>query len=285
MVPSVNCTNHGTPLGDKCLCTSQFTGPLCQCPVCRNNGSCITVNDTFGYCNCTPGYTGNNCLQCELFSCLSAQYCQNYVSVECTQNITSPNGAVTNVSLGIVILNSASMLANSSSDILGGMDYFLSYSAINHFGYYSNFVVTQFNTANTSTTVVYDWRLVHNALVLLGPPDTSCDSQQTLLALYNTINNPEFVPGSQVLVFTNTPVGNVSKMDALHKLIALKRPKVSSCTAYIQCIRSVCSLCFCCWRTPETAETCSLQTLTTPFWRTLIGWRNFLAGSLLEQWM
>uniref|UniRef100_A0A914VLC8 VWFA domain-containing protein n=2 Tax=Plectus sambesii TaxID=2011161 RepID=A0A914VLC8_9BILA len=208
-VPPINCTNYGTPLGGQCVCPPDFTGPNCQCPVCRNSGSCIIVNDTSGYCNCSVGYAGKNCL-----------------NFECTQNKTSPSGPVTNVSLGIVILNSASMMADAADSIMQGMDSFFNYADATYSGYYQNFVVTKFNSTASPTDVYTNRYLAWRDMQISDDPDTACDAQQTLLALSNTISHPAFVPGSQVFVFTNTLFGDASNIDALQKIISQKRPKL-----------------------------------------------------------
>uniref|UniRef100_A0A914XD92 C-type lectin domain-containing protein n=1 Tax=Plectus sambesii TaxID=2011161 RepID=A0A914XD92_9BILA len=150
----------------------------------------------------------------------------NWASVECTQNMTSPFGAVTNVSLGIVLLNSASMAGDAADSIMQGMDSFFNYADANYPGYYQNFVVTKFNSTASPTDLYTNRYLAWRDMQISADPDTACNAQQTLLALNNTISHPAFVPGSQVFVFTNALFGDASNIDALQKLISQKRPKL-----------------------------------------------------------
>lgn len=117
------------------------------------------------------------------------------------------------------------MLSDSDNAIIGGIHDFLSYAIGSHPGYYKNFFVTHFNSTGSQTYSTSDWTNVLGALQFGGGADTGCEAQLTLKALKDTIGHSEFVPGSQVFVFTNSPFGNDTDME-LQKLIALKRPKV-----------------------------------------------------------
>jgi len=61
------CFNHGTcdRSTGKCQCNSNFKGASCKernCPDnCGNRGNCLGITDTYSFCNCSIGWSGDNC--------------------------------------------------------------------------------------------------------------------------------------------------------------------------------------------------------------------------------
>uniref|UniRef100_A0A0N5BZB5 EGF-like domain-containing protein n=1 Tax=Strongyloides papillosus TaxID=174720 RepID=A0A0N5BZB5_STREA len=50
--------NHGVAYQDLCICEDSWTGPLCDTPICQNNGTYNILTKT---CTCKTGYYGETC--------------------------------------------------------------------------------------------------------------------------------------------------------------------------------------------------------------------------------
>ncbi|CAM4752695.1 unnamed protein product [Rotaria magnacalcarata] len=84
------CRNGGTCVligtNTRCLCTSMYTGSLCESlinmcnlPVCQNGGTCVTLNSSNVLCQCLPSFQGQYCEYptdpCSVRPCLNGGRC------------------------------------------------------------------------------------------------------------------------------------------------------------------------------------------------------------------
>lgn len=85
-----NCRNGGTcmliGMSTTCICTSAYTGSLCESPInmcsiitCQNGGTCLPGNGTDFRCQCLPSFQGTYCEHstdpCSLQPCLNGGQC------------------------------------------------------------------------------------------------------------------------------------------------------------------------------------------------------------------
>ncbi|VDM49846.1 unnamed protein product [Toxocara canis] len=83
------CNNHGSCVSGECICESGWTVPFCSRAVCdrlnncSNAGTCVRPN----VCECSPGYTGDDCSLCEGSMCSHCEF-------RCVHGSCDPNSRV-----------------------------------------------------------------------------------------------------------------------------------------------------------------------------------------------